>query len=286
MEVWENKDWLYDQHIVKHKTITSIAKECHKRVSIIRNKLLENNIPIWSPNDNYIKISEQDEQEIIRLYNEEKKSTTYIGKLFKIDDTRVARILKKNGYKCRTLSESQFAYLEKEPDPRLFDKDWLYDAHWNQNLSCKELGEILGSDPGVIKKHMNDLGIPTKTNSESKIGLMAGDKHPNWQGGKTPLSLLLREYFNINLAPLAAKRDSYTCQKCGKSHTVLNVHHKKHFADIVNEIISEHLDIDYNSESGKMMMYDIISKDKRFLDLDNLITLCKECHILEHLKRA
>ena len=84
MENWENKDWLYEQHIINHKTITSIAKECHKKVSIIRNKLLENNVPIWSPNDNYTKISEQDEQEIIRLYNEEKKSTTYIGKLFKI----------------------------------------------------------------------------------------------------------------------------------------------------------------------------------------------------------
>ena len=286
MENWENKDWLYEQHIINHKTITSIAKECHKKVSIIRNKLLENNVPIWSPNDNYTKISEQDEQEIIRLYNEEKKSTTYIGKLFKIDNTRVARVLKKNGYKCRTLSESQCAHLEKEPDPRLFDKNWLYDAHWNQNLSCKELGKILNSDPGVVKNHMNNFGIPTKTNSESKIGLMVGDKHPNWQGGKTPLSLLLREYFNINLAPLAAKRDSYTCQKCGKTHVILNVHHKKHFADIVSEIISEHPDIDYSNESGKIMMYNIISKDKRFLDLDNLITLCKECHTLEHLKRT
>lgn len=85
---------------------------------------------------------------------------------------------------------------------------------------------------------------------------------------------------------MAAKRDSYTCQKCGKTHTILNVHHKKHFADVVNDIIAEYPDIDYNNESGKIKMYDIISKDERFLDLDNLITLCKECHILEHSKRA
>ena len=285
MENWENKDWLYEQHITKHKPITSIAKECHKRVSTVRDKMLSFEIPIWSPNDNHIKISQEDESKIINLYTNEKQSTVTIGKLFNIDNTRVARILNKHGIKCRTLSESQFISLNKEPDPRLFNKEWLYDAHWNRNLSCKEIGKILDNDPGVIRSHMNKLGIKTRTNSESKIGLMTGEKHPNWKGGKTPLNLLLREYFNINLAPLAAKRDLYTCQKCGKVHIVLNVHHIKPFADIINEISQEHPELSLTDD--QQVFYDLIVKDKRFLNLDNLITLCKDCHIKEHsIKKA
>lgn len=31
-------------------------------------------------------------------------------------------------------------------------------------------------------------------------------------------------------------------------------------------------------------IYEIITHDKRFLNLENLITLCKTCHIKEHSK--
>lgn len=282
MENWENKDWLYEQHIVNHKTITSIARECHKRVATVRDKMISFDIPIWSPNDNHKKISPEKEKEIVRLYTVDKQSTVTIGKHFDIGDTRVARILKKNGVSCRTLSEAQFASLNKEPDPRLFDKNWLYNAHWNENISCKDLGKILNSDPDVVRSHMEKLGIKTKNNAESKIGLMIGEKHPNWKGGKTPMNLLLREYFNINLAPLAAKRDSYTCQNCGKKHTVLNVHHIRPFASIVDEIVSEHPE--FNQIDNQKEFYNIITNDKRFLNIDNLITLCRECHIKEHSK--
>ncbi len=63
---------------------------------------------------------------------------------------------------------------------------------------------------------------------------------------------------------------------------MLNVHHITAFADIVQQIRQEHNDIDINDTSGRSQMYAIIVNDERFLDLDNLITLCKDCHIKVH----
>ena len=62
---------------------------------------------------------------------------------------------------------------------------------------------------------MHRLGLQTKNNSESKIGLMVGENHPNWKGGLSSLNHLLREYFHTNQMPRIAARDNYTCQLCG-----------------------------------------------------------------------
>jgi len=75
-----------------------------------------------------------------------------------------------------------------------------------------------------------------------------GELNPNWQGGKSfePYNL----EFNDKLKRMVRKRDNYTCQECGYTEKQLgyslSVHH-----------------IDYNKNSNI---------------LDNLISLCKNCH--------
>lgn len=87
-----------------------------------------------------------------------------------------------------------------------------------------------------------------------------GNKSHLWKGGKTKLNKLercrseYREWRNKIFI-----RDKYTCQKCGiksiKGLTVyLHSHHIKSFADY---------------------------PESRF-DINNGITLCKNCHLLEH----
>lgn len=80
-----------------------------------------------------------------------------------------------------------------------------------------------------------------------------GEDHPTWQNGKS-----FEEYgmeFNKELKNKIRERDNYTCQECGKNETrrKLDIHH-----------------IDYNKKNNKE---------------NNLISLCRGCHIKTNFSR-
>lgn len=51
-----------------------------------------------------------------------------------------------------------------------------------------------------------------------------------------------------------------------------------YFSTIVHEIWNENPDLDITVPEDKYKLFDIIINDDRFLSIDNLITLCKDCH--------
>lgn len=284
---YEMYDYLYHNHIELNKSVIELAKENNVSDDTIRYHLQKNKIEIQKQNQHKIQ-NENEIKEIIRLYCDELWSANKIAKQFNTSHTVIIRLLKKQGIQTRNLNEAQFATDGKVMPNSYYDANYLWDLHWRKNKTCKEIGELFGIDAGAIRRHMKNLGVSTKNNAQSKIGLMTGKKHPNWKGGITSLNLLLREYFHTNQVPMIAKRDNYTCQCCGKTHTVLHVHHIKHFNKIINEICDEHKELDPQNEKDKNTLYEIITHDERFLDLNNLILLCKECHfysIHEYHKR-
>lgn len=277
---YQHKDYLFDNHIIKRKSISQIAKENNVSSDTIIRWLKIFEIDYWKLDPNY-KIPNEKKDEIISLYMDEKLSANQIAEIYNTSHNIVINTLKRFGVKTRTMQDAQFILNEKEM-PELFnDKTKLEHMHWNENKSCKEIGDIIGVDSGTIRRQMNRLGIKTKNNSECKIGLLAGEKHPNWQGGLTPLKGLLREYFHVNQVPSVAKRDNYTCQLCGATHTVLHIHHIIPFSEIVNTIVSEHPNLNPDIVEDRLNLYQIIIHDKRFLDETNLITFCKSCHLYE-----
>lgn len=81
---------------------------------------------------------------------------------------------------------------------------------------------------------------------------MKGSNHWNWKGGINPINDTLRKSLEMKLVAEATfKRDNFTCKECGKIGGRLEAHHIKPFAYF---------------------------PELRFA-LDNLITLCKDCHI-------
>jgi len=92
-----------------------------------------------------------------------------------------------------------------------------------------------------------------------------GEKCYNWKGGITPLTKIIREcYKSVEWRTQVFGRDNFTCQKCGVRGSWLEAHHIKSFSSIIKEHNIKNLE-------------DSI-KCNELWDLNNGITLCKECH--------
>lgn len=86
----------------------------------------------------------------------------------------------------------------------------------------------------------------------------------------------LREVFKVQQVPVILKRDGYKCARCGNKHS-LQVHHIRHFSDILNQLLINNPELDPIKDQNKL--YEKALNMPEFTDLNNLITYCKECHL-------
>ena len=96
------------------------------------------------------------------------------------------------------------------------------------------------------KKHSEDS---KKKMSKAHKGQFSGDKHPNWQGGKSSSDYLERRRFKREVQKTVFERDNYKCTLCGNGGN-LQVDHIQSWAEYV---------------------------ELRF-SIDNCRTVCMECH--------
>jgi predicted DNA-binding protein YlxM (UPF0122 family) len=169
-------------------------------------------------------------------------SSNEIGKAIGWSHTTVLHHLEHCGISRRNFIESQYAYNDKEYPKEFLNKEYMENLYLKERMSKKDIAKMFNCDPTSVDTALRKLGIPIRGNSEAHLGLMVGEKHPNWKGGLTPLHLRLREYFGVNQTKNILKRDHYCCQMCGSKKN-LHVHHKKHFSDILHRIIEEHPDL-------------------------------------------
>lgn len=116
--------------------------------------------------------------------------------------------------------------------------------------------------------------------TKSRIGWWKGKKIPysprpnakgklnhRWKGGTTNFQIVLRGYEKYTQwRSDIFQRDNWNCQTCNKKGGELEVHHIKSFSKIL---------LENNIKTIKDAL-----KCKELWDLNNGITLCKDCHKL------
>jgi 5-methylcytosine-specific restriction endonuclease McrA len=157
---------------------------------------------------------------------------------------------------------------------------------------CIDCGKQLGNYNAKRCRscHISELNKKRWTNEDfrtkmkklisikAKKRLSIPENNPNWKGGLKGLYRLIRDLEEYKIwRNKVFKRDYYTCQECLQiSIGNIEVHHKKHFAILLNEFLQE-----YNQFSpieDKEILVRLAINWKPFWEISNGKTLCEKCH--------
>lgn len=123
-----------------------------------------------------------------------------------------------------------------------------------------------------------------RTHSSETIGKMSisrrgklGDKSTAWKGGKTSITRRVKGFQNRNgWYKRIYERDGFKCVYCG-SKKQIEAHHKNPIKNIIDKY--KHLFTNDNDFYTYLILLDVIIDN----NLDNGVTLCRECHRKEHI---
>jgi 5-methylcytosine-specific restriction endonuclease McrA len=155
----------------------------------------------------------------------------------------------------------------------------------NSGFTDKEIAEKLGCERSNITYHLNKMGLNNRQSkkdnidlrnriSQSLIGRFVGDKNPNYKG-YTDEKTIARGIFKT-ISKRKIRENDYTCQHCGRHGGDLETHHIKPFNIIFLEFIRD-------VYSGNIEnIYDELMNYEDFINEDNLVVLCDDCHYKVH----
>lgn len=127
-------------------------------------------------------------------------------------------------------------------------KSSIGNVPWNKGKKCPE-----------ISKRVSGINHPM-------FGVhRCGENAPCWRGGITPLHKSIRQCDQyINWRTQIFGRDNFTCRECGQRGIYFEAHHIKKFSNILYE--------------NNITTLEQALQCNELWDLNNGITLCKECH--------
>ena len=194
--------------------------------------------------------------ELEKMYYDEKLSYSEIEKKLGKKRGIVYTWFKKYGLKARTTSEAMSGMtftIEHKRKIALSNSKPLSEER-KHKISESHKGKKLSEE------HKNKI-------RKTFTGLRVGDKHPMWIDGRSKIKNRLRQSLKYKDWMLSVyKRDNFICQKCKKNKKYLNCHHIETFRKIVNEY--------------KLKEFDEYLNCEKLWDINNGITLCKDCHDL------
>lgn len=156
-----------------------------------------------------------------------------IGAQTGIPSRTVTRWISEAGVKMRKRGQSaKHASLD--------DAEWLADQYITQDKSAEVIAAEQGVTPATVRRMLKRHGIKIRrTNKGRKFpaemhqahsdrlkGRFAGDKNPNWRGGKVDPNVRLRASYKSKEWSKAVRQRDGKCVKCGSTKK-LHAHHIK-----------------------------------------------------------
>lgn len=190
---YRNKEWLYNEYIIKNREAKDIARECGINLRTLREW-----ISTFKLNNKYQEKSKKLTKDILKdLYFNQHKTSEEVGNIYRLSGNTVINIIRSYGFDIPSRSELISTYL--------YEKGGIEKARENQSTmenriksSCRQRGIAFEDFDGfaVTEQHM------ARNNTYYK----------EWKNK-------------------VFKRDNYTCQCCGKRGGNLNAHHLYNFAE-------------------------------------------------------
>lgn len=237
---YRNRDWLYQEYIIKNRTADDIAKQCGVDIRNLRTYIDKFGFCL-KMSDIYEKMPKD---LLYKEYAENHKSAYVIADEYNLSIESVKKLLLEYEIPVRTYQESMRIY---------------YDEHNGREIKRLQSLEMWANDD--FRAKMCEINKQSANMDEHRIALSAALQHisvEEWTGYISSENKMIRhrtEYSDWRNAVF--NRDNYTCQCCGANNksgngksVYLHAHHLKNFAD---------------------------NPELRF-DINNGITLCKECH--------
>lgn len=274
-------------------TQQTLCKHCLK---VLNSKTINLTRPdcehiIWKVCDECKEVNKQLTSERMKLNN-----PSYFGKTYSEEE-----YITKKQSEALAIEERKLEKLRKK-EYALFLRSSCEEAKKARDEIRKQRKEVKAKNP---KKYINNSErmlidnpmfkpeVRAKNAATRKAKMDSGEltyargkDHHSWKGNnnyvRNVLRRSLRQWRIENL-----KRANYTCERCGKSHCQLHIHHKETFFDIVNKC-AEELNIDIKS----LNVVDSETNDytKEFLLLETAvvdyhkhtpdlgIVVCLDCH--------
>lgn len=145
-------------YTVERRYMAEIAQALGVSVGAVRRRLLARGVPLRTRSENLR--MPLDEDEIVRLYVQEHKSTTEIGRLLGVDRSVILNRLVRLGVERRTSGEAHRLSLDDSEIVRLYV---------DERMSTVEIAHRLGTNDVTILKRLRACGVERRSRSESMI---------------------------------------------------------------------------------------------------------------------
>lgn len=189
---YRNKNWLFNEYVIKGREAKDIARECNINVRTLREWISMLRIEKLG-----LKTKRITKEILTELYTVQHKSTSEIGRLYGVSDGTILNLMKKYNIPSFSISDAYKFYL--------YEKGGLEKA---RKLQSTMENRIRTS----CRQHRIDIKDFKGFSTTEQHMARNNTYYKEWK----------KKIF---------ERDNYTCQCCGKHGGNLNAHHLYNFSE-------------------------------------------------------